>query len=226
VKKVSKIDEPAAPKRRAPQPTARGGGARTELARVSELPPIRRDAKTRIERIPGPRPRPPNPEREVGGDRQQRIIEGARTRLARLRADEEAFARRRRELREAADARVQRQARAYMRLQEEKQKAFREGQRKRQAKIYAGAAGREKKRNGLNDLRKKFLGSDGELTPLMPPEPITNVSSESASPRVPTPMGRVAVSYDHTTESSIPPMRRSQLPVVGKTKTRIPMFKK
>jgi hypothetical protein len=134
------------------------------------------------------------------------------------------------ELRQAAEARIQRQARAYMRLQEAKQKAVQEEQRRRQAKIYGGAPAKEKKRKGLNDLRRKFLGSDDEFEPSVAPKPIIRVSKRSALPRLPKPMGRVARSLDDSaavlmTEPPAPPVRRSHLPILGKGKTRIPMFK-
>jgi hypothetical protein len=169
--------------------------------------------------------------------RRRGIRLAARARLEQNRAGEAEWARRLRERRNAAEDDLQRQARAYMRIQERKQRAF-EAENRRRLRVYAAAVKPEKRKNGLSALRRKFLGSGGPPiqfdTDTMPPpmavpddaliskmlKPATIVA-RSYQPRVGLTVAAPIVAASHD-----PGRRGSRLPIIGKGKTRIPCFRR
>jgi hypothetical protein len=117
--------------------------------------------------------------------------------------------------------------RAYMRLQERKQRAF-EAEHRRRTRIFA--IPEKKKKNGLSALRRKFLGSSG--APIQFDPGLVAVPEDAVVPRRPElvrsyeprqaltrPRPIVAASLD-------PVPLASRLPIVGKGKTRIPCFRR
>jgi hypothetical protein len=170
--------------------------------------------------------------------RQLQIQRGAQWRLARAMVEESTLARRRRQLRDAAEARMQEQARVYMRLQERKQRALAAEREWRRANVYAGARDqRGNRKNPLSELRQKFLSALSQPPPQVEPlravVPIADVGPAQNR------RSRPAQSFDANYKRGTIPvitatsgdvartgMLRWKLPIVGNGRTRIPQLRK
>jgi hypothetical protein len=197
-------------------------------------PPVRREfRRRRPAAVPAP----------IDGDEERRIRlaeiqRGAQCRLAKAKVEESVLARRRRRLREEANARMREQARRYMLLQEKKQKALVAEREWRRANLYGGAKEQKGRSNALSELRQKFLNALTQPQPeretLRPPIPIAEVVNgpeevqkvkAQSYDRQHVPVALPIVTSASVDQGRIGPLR-SKLPIIGRGKTKIPQLRK
>jgi hypothetical protein len=211
----------------------------TEISEISELEvpvrrleprPARKSPNRALERVHAVE------KRRLELQQQQRVLleDNAKKRLQKLNGATTTFEVRRKQLKADSDSAFQRDQRRYMAIQEKKRKEFEKEQRERREKIYR--AGQTK--NTFSQLKREFMaGRPQEILESQPPAPLPELgkpiqphvarSMEIAPGRVPPRRPLVPVRATVDARSAL--ARKApvvRLPVVGKGKTKIPLFRR
>ena len=173
--------------------------------------------------------------------KEELVKQKAQQRLKRLKGEETMFERKKRQLKEASDAEMQRKERRYMRLQEKKRRKFEAEQRWRQQNIY-GQHKEMSEQQSFSALRRKLLaaidspsGSVSSNTPVQatptPAEPQKRILGSPKLLRPPHTIGipqiRKPVPETQKSRTEVPKSMKAlfKLPVVGNGRTRIPCLR-
>jgi hypothetical protein len=179
-------------------------------------------------------------ERKLEAQREKQAIveQKAKERMAKIQGDATTFEKRKSQLRAVAQSKFQRQQRTYMQLQENKRRQFEREQQERREKIYKET----QRKNTFSQLKREFLAGGGipDNRASQPPAPII----EAVRAAIPTKTAVTRSQELHPppviSTKIIPAVRGSEdrrsmlarpapvvkLPVVGKGKTKIPLYRR
>jgi hypothetical protein len=179
-------------------------------------------------------------ERKLEAQREKQAIveQKAKERMAKIQGEASTFEKRRTQMRAVAQSKFQRQQRTYMQLQENKRRQFEREQQERREKIYKDT----QRKNTFSQLKKEFLAGGGvpENRARQPPAPIIEavramiptktavIRSQELHPRpvILTKVNAPVRASEDRRSMLARPAPVVKLPVVGKGKTKIPLYRR